>query len=152
MVTRLAAWFGPPCNATFHFQTSLQLLYLRLSHTGDRTRQIAAMMMLVHPGASSQRGRGITPLGPQSFLRRIQGSHARPRPSDGRAVRLVRLQYHPINTPGTTAREHKIEKDEAIEDGQVAAVQRRVERLRRMRNEIGEPHLAGHDKRRPTRE
>src|SRR3954449_4253924 len=55
------------------------------------------------------------------------------------------LAEHPVEAPGATARESQIEKDEAIEDRGISAIEDREEIGRCVRHEIGECHVARQD-------
>ena len=52
---------------------------------------------------------------------------------------------HRVEAPRSAAREGEVEEHEAEEDGRLALVQEREEAVRRVRDEIGEGHLAGED-------
>src|SRR5690242_14412498 len=57
-----------------------------------------------------------------------------------------------VDTEGAGPGGRQIKEDEAIEDCRIAAVQRRVDRLRRVRHPVGERHLAREHERYGSRE
>jgi hypothetical protein len=56
-----------------------------------------------------------------------------------------RLLHGRVDAPRATARSRQIETDEAVDDGERAAIDQREEAARRMHHEIGHRHLAGDD-------
>ena len=63
------------------------------------------------------------------------------------SLSLVPVQHGAVDAPWAAAGEDEVEKHEAVENSQSAAIDRGVEGLRRVRDEIGEGHFTGHNER-----